>query len=66
MKIIFDSEEQKKEFEANMDGCCPSILGLKGDCDKCDVPALACLSVCDRSCHECWECCGLEMEIRGE
>lgn len=57
MKIIFDSEEQKAEFEYMMGGCCPSILGLKGDCDH---------NIYKTECDTCWKRCGLEMEIRGE
>lgn len=58
MKIIFDSEEQKKEFENTMDDWCPSFLGLKGDCDR--------RVFISADCSECWKHCGLEKEVRGE
>lgn len=56
MKIIFDSEEQKKAFfEYVVVDYCPSIFGL----DRKDV--------CNGYlCDDCWEKCGIELEVKNE
>lgn len=68
MKIIFDSEEQKEQFQKLVlnqaeVGLCPSSLYLKERC-------VGILSLNDpgyykRDCKTCWENCGIEMEVAG-
>ena len=58
MKIIFDSEEQKAKFIHYIRFTCPKELDEnlrdKAD-DECDdYPR----------CDECWETCGIEMEVK--
>lgn len=54
MKIIFDSEEQKRNFEEHfIADYCPSILRLTDFCE--DVS----------TCEECWKQ-ALEMEVKNE
>lgn len=53
MKIIFDDEKEKQEFIRYI---CPSVLSPKlkdTGMDDCENP----------NCLECWENCGLEMEV---
>lgn len=58
MKIIFDSEEQKTKFIHYISFTCPKELDEnlrdKAD-DECDAYPL---------CTECWETCGIEMEVK--
>ena len=57
MKIIFDSEHQKEMFLNSMvKGFCPGELNLKNywDCQ---------FMLMTGNCRECWEQCGIEMEV---
>lgn len=54
MKIIFDSEEQKEAFfEHVVADYCPSIFG--SDASTCFE---------NDSCDNCWEKCGIELEVK--
>ena len=60
MKIIFDSEEQKKALMDELTGCyCPSAFYLGERCDMVD-------EYTDKYCKECWKNCGLEVEVKDE
>jgi hypothetical protein len=50
MKIIFDSEEEKEDFMANL---CPD-----------DVLPAKLSDFCYGPCSECWKNCGIEMEVK--
>lgn len=43
MKIIFDSEEEKKDF---CEAYCPDIIGLENNCMRSTEECI---------CEECWE-----------
>lgn len=54
MKIIFDSEEQKEVFLANII-ICPSDLGMeKFQCADCME---------EDACERCWQQAGVEIEV---
>ena len=53
MKIIFDSEEQKENFMADL---CPD--------DVCDALHAKSSDFCYGLCSECWKNCGIEMEVK--
>ena len=60
MKIIFDSEEQKKKFmDCLMKSICPSALDLDDRENSED-----CGPNFDTECVDCWEHCGLEIEVK--
>ena len=55
MKIIFDSEEQKNQVVGFLKhDYCPSEFGFRDACDD------------DYTCYECWEKCGIEMEVKSD
>ena len=53
MKIIFDSEEEKDDL---IRMCCPGDLSRAESYAFCGP---------DSSCKDCWERCGIAMEVRG-
>lgn len=61
MKIIFDSEEQKDQFDIVFfiisNELCPSHIGIehKNKCRHYDKAKGSCLT--------CWRNCGIEMEV---
>ena len=58
MKIIFDSEEQKKlVLTALLRKTCPNDVGFKNSDLDDEGDCIA------RNCLECWSDCGIEMEI---
>lgn len=57
MKIIFDSEEQKKALMDELTGCyCPSAYYLVERCANREIDF-------EKDCKACWENCGLEVEV---
>ena len=58
MKIIFDSEAQKAiVICVFIDGLvCPDDYGLTNH-EKCNEDVI--------TCRQCWEQCGIEMEVKG-
>ena len=61
MKIIFDSEEQKKKMLMVLSGSdemCPSDFGFN------DEDPFECEPDNPTYCFECWKRCGLEMEVK--
>jgi len=55
MKIIFDSDEEKEDFIK--DRCPTDILKSLRDVEY------DCCDICG-TCKECWETCGIEMEVK--
>ena len=54
MKIIFDSEEQKEDFMADV---CPDDVSIALHAELSD----RCYGPC---CSECWKNCGIELEVK--
>lgn len=61
MKIIFDSEEQKKNFLKVLGDAmnkCPSYCGFM------ELSSNDCTPATKDNCSKCWEQCGIEMEVK--
>ena len=57
MKIIFDSEEQKKKFFEMLPAmCCPFELGLRQKRKN--------ILDCDQTCLACWLSAGIDTEVK--
>ena len=56
MKIIFDTEEQKKDY-FKLNSTCPKDLGFDDPKDrKCEVGG--------RECERCWKAAGIKVKIK--
>ena len=58
MKIIFDSEEEKRSFIKT--ALCPSMMGFDDENED------ECMSNTLDACIRCWENSGMEIEVRSD